>query len=65
MSEYVTIDTVDNQAMAELIKQRLDQTGIPCRLVPSDISGLAGAGARYAVNVPADRADEAKELLGD
>jgi hypothetical protein len=65
VTDYVTIDKVDNQAMADLIKQRLDQAGIPCRLVPSDISALAGAGASYAVNVPADRADEARELLGN
>ena len=65
MTDYVTIDKVDNQAMAELIKQRLDQSAIPCRLVPSDISGLAGAGATYAIDVPADRAPEARELLSE
>ena len=65
MSEYVTIEKADNQAIADLIKQRLDQSGIPCLLVPSNMAAVAGAGAAYAVRVPAERADEARELLGD
>jgi len=65
MSEYVTIDKTDNQAMADLVRQRLEQQGIPCMVVPSDIAALAGAGASYAVTVPAERADEARELLGE
>jgi hypothetical protein len=63
VSDYVTIEKADNQAIADLIKQRLDQHGIPCVLVPSNIAAVAGAGASYAVRVPTDRADEAKELL--
>ena len=63
MTEYVTIDRAANEAIAELIKQRLDQGGVPCMLVPSDIAAVAGAGASYAVTVPADRADEARQLL--
>ena len=65
MTEYVTIDRAPNEAIAELIKQRLDQGGVPCMLVPSDIAAVAGAGASYAVTVPADRADEARRLLSD
>lgn len=65
MSEYVTIEKVDNQAIADLIKQRLDQSGIPCLLVPGNMAAVAGAGASYAVTVPAERADEAREILGD
>lgn len=65
MTEYVTIDRAPNEAIAELIKQRLDQGGVPCMLVPSDIAAVAGAGASYAVTVPADRADEARQLLSD
>jgi hypothetical protein len=64
VSEYVTIERADNQAIADLIKQRLDQRGIPCVLVPSNMAAVAGAGASYAVTVPAERADEARELLG-
>jgi hypothetical protein len=65
VSEYVTIEKADNQAIADLIKQRLDQSGIPCVLVPSNMAAVAGAGASYAVTVPAERADEARELLGE
>jgi hypothetical protein len=63
VSEYVTIENVDNEAFAELIKQRLEQSGIPCVLVPSNLAAVAGASASYAVTVPAERADEARELL--
>jgi Putative prokaryotic signal transducing protein len=63
MNDYVTIERADNQAVAELIEQRLDQAGIPCVLVPSNMAAVAGASASYAVQVPADRADEARELL--
>jgi hypothetical protein len=65
VSDYVTIERADNQAMAELVRQRLDESGIPCRLVPGNLSAVAGAGASYAIAVPADRADEARALLGD
>lgn len=65
MSDYVTVGSADNEAIAEMIKQRLDQNGIPCMLVPGNLSALAGAGASYRVNVPPDRADEAKDLLGE
>jgi hypothetical protein len=65
VSEYVTITTADNQAIADLIRQRLDQSGIPCVLVPSNMAAVAGAGASFAVTVPAERADEAGELLGE
>jgi hypothetical protein len=65
MNDFVTIDRADNAAMADLIRQRLDEAGIPCMVVPSDMVAVAGAGASYAVTVPADRADEARELLGD
>ena len=61
----MTIETVPNQAIADMLSQRLDESGIPCVLVPSNMAAVAGAGASYRVNVPADRADEARELLGD
>ena len=63
MSEYVTIERADNQAIADLIRQRLDEGGIPCILVPGNTAAVAGAGAAYAVTVPAERADEARALL--
>jgi Putative prokaryotic signal transducing protein len=64
VSDFVTIERADNEAMADLIRQRLEQGGIPCSVVPSNIVAVAGAGASYAVSVPADRADDARELLG-
>jgi hypothetical protein len=64
VSDYVPIERAANQAIADLIKQRLDESGIPCVLVPSDMAAIAGAGAAYSVTVPAERADEARELLG-
>ena len=63
MSESVRIETADNEAIADLIKQPLDQSGIPCVLVPSSMAAVAGASAAYAVTVPAERADEARDLL--
>jgi hypothetical protein len=65
MSDYVTVERADNEAMAELIKQRLEQSGIPCVVESGRMAALAGAGASYAVTVPAERADEARELLGE
>jgi Putative prokaryotic signal transducing protein len=65
MNDYVTIEHADNEAMADLIKQRLDEAGIPCSIVPGNLAALAGAGASYAVSVPAEKADEARDLLGD
>lgn len=63
MSDYVTIETAANEAVADLIRQRLDEGGIPCVLVPGNTVAIAGAGAAYAVTVPHDRADEARQLL--
>jgi hypothetical protein len=65
VSDYVRIDTAPNQAIAELIKQRLDEAGIPCVLVPGGAAAVAGASATYAVTVPPDRADEARALLAN
>ena len=63
MPDYVTIERADNEAMAELIRQRLEEGGIPCNVAPGNMAAVAGAGASYTVSVPADRADEARELL--
>ncbi len=65
MTDYVTIERADNSAIADLIKQRLDQADIPCMVVPGNMVSVAGAGSSFAITVPADRADEARELLGD
>ena len=65
MSEYVAVERADNEAMAEMIKQRLDQSGIPCIVESGRTAALSGAGASYAVMVPAERADEARDILGE
>ena len=65
VSEFVTIERADNEAMAELIQQRLEDAGIPCVVAPGNLGALAQAAARYAVSVPADRAEEARALLGE
>ena len=65
MDDYVTIEHADNEAMAGLVKQRLDEAGIPCVIASSALAAVAGAGAAYTVSVPADRVDDARELLGD
>jgi hypothetical protein len=65
VSDYVIVERADNEAMAELIRQRLEQNGIPCVVESGRMAALSGAGASYSVTVPADRADEAREVLGD
>ena len=63
MSEYVTVERADNEAMADLIRQRLEQGGIPCIVESGRMAAVAGAGASYAVTVPAERAAEARGIL--
>jgi len=63
MTDYVTIERADNEAIAEMIRQRLEEGGIPCAVAPGNMAAFAGAGASYTVAVPADRVDEARELL--
>lgn len=65
VSDYVTVERADNEAMAELIKQRLEQNGIPCVVESGRMAALAGAGAAYAVTVPAESAEKAREILGE
>jgi len=64
VSDYVAVEMADNEAMAEMIKQRLQQGGIPCVVQSGRMSAVAGAGAAYAVTVPAENLDEARQLLG-
>jgi hypothetical protein len=65
VSDYVTVDRVANEAIAELIRQRLEHAGIPCVLVPGDMAVVAGAGGSYSVTVPAERADDARAVISD
>lgn len=65
MNDYVTVEQADNEAMADMIRQRLVESGIPCVVQSGRMAAIAGAGASYAVTVPAERADEARAILGD
>ena len=64
LDDYVTIERADNEALAEMLQQRLSEADIPCVVVAGNMSAIAGAGASYEVKVPPDRIDEARELLG-
>ena len=63
MTEFVTVEHAGNEAMAELIKQRLDSAGIPCFIAPTNLAAVSGAGAGYAISVPPAQADDARALL--
>jgi hypothetical protein len=65
VSDYVTVERADNEAMAELIKQRLEQAGVRCIVQSGRMAAVAGAGAAYAVTVPAESVDEALQILGE
>jgi hypothetical protein len=65
MNELVIVEHAGNEAMADLIKQRLDQAGIPCLIAPTALGAVSGAGAGYAISVAPDHADAARELLGE
>ena len=47
MTDYVTIERADNEAIAEMIRQRLEESGIPCAVAPGNMGAFAGAGASY------------------
>ena len=65
MDDYVTIETAPNEPIADMLKERLEEAEIPCVIVPGNLGAVAGAAASFQVNVPRDRADEARELLND
>ena len=65
MDDFVTIEHAGNEAMAELLRQRLEDAAIPCVIAPTNLAAVAGAGAGYAVSVPAAQAEAARALLGD
>jgi hypothetical protein len=64
VSDYVTVERADNEAMADLIRQRLEQNGIACVVESGRMAALAGSGASFAVTVPPKDADRAREILG-
>ena len=55
--------TAENEAMAELARQRLEAAKIPCVLVPGDASAYMGAGSSFDLKVPADKVEQAREVL--
>jgi hypothetical protein len=65
MTDYVTVEQAGNEAMADLIQQRLEEAGIPSMIAPGNLAAVAGAGASFAVSVPSEKADEARKLLGN
>jgi hypothetical protein len=65
MADFVAIDHVGNEAIAELLRQRLDDAGIPCVIAPTTLAAVAGASAGYSVSVPRAQAEAARALLSD
>jgi hypothetical protein len=63
MDDYVTVETAPNEPIADMIRERLDEAGVPCVVVPGNLGAVAGAASSFQVKVPPDRADEARELL--
>lgn len=63
MDDFVTVEQVSNEAIADMVKQRLDAEGIPCMIAPTALAAVAGAGASYTVSVPAAHAETARALL--
>ena len=63
-----TIARYETSGAAQLAKTRLDDAGIPCMLANADQSGLApmfdATEGGVQLKVPADRAEEAREVLG-
>ena len=64
----VTVVRYESAGEAQLAKAQLDDAEIPCMLANADQSGLApmfdATEGGVQVKVPADRADEAREVLG-
>jgi hypothetical protein len=65
VSDYVTIERAGNEAIADLIRQRLDEAGIPSLVAQGDLGALAGYASSYVISVPTERAEEARALLHD
>jgi Putative prokaryotic signal transducing protein len=65
MADFMAIEQVGNEAIAEMLKQRLEDAGIPCAIAPTTLAAVAGAGAGYAVSVPHAQVEAARALLGD
>jgi hypothetical protein len=66
---WVTLRNFENQPLAELAKIQLDDAGIPCRLINSEIVGmyplLGNAVGYIPLQVPEDRLEAAADVLGE
>lgn len=64
----VTVARYDGTGEAQLAKTQLEDAGLPCMLANEDQSGLTtlfeATKGGVQVKVPADRAEEAREVLG-
>jgi hypothetical protein len=64
----VTVARYESTGEAQLAKTQLEDAGIPCLLANAEQSGLAPmfdtTEGGVQVKVPADRADEARAVLG-
>ena len=64
----ITVARYESAGEAQLAKAQLDDAEIPCMLANADQSGLApmfdATEGGVQVKVPADRANEAQEVLG-
>jgi hypothetical protein len=63
MSEFVIVEHAGNEAVAEIMRQRLGEAGIPCLVAPTNLAAVAGASATFAVSVPPDQVEAAREVL--
>jgi hypothetical protein len=65
MDEFVVVERAGNEAMADLVKQRLEDAEIRCLIAPSNLAAVAGAGAAYTISVPPEQVEAARALLGE
>jgi hypothetical protein len=63
--QWESVATADNEPVAEMMRQKLEQAGVTVLLKPGDASSYMGASSPYEVLVPPDQADKAKETLSD
>jgi hypothetical protein len=66
---WVTLRNFENQPLAELARIQLEDAGIPCRLLNSEVVSmyplLGNAVGYIPLQVPEDRLDAAADVLGD
>lgn len=63
--QWTVLTTADNEALAELTRQRLEGAKIPAVLETTGLSAYQGASAPVEIKVPEEKLAEAHELLND